>query len=602
MNRNRKIKISKFLATGVMAGAVMLSAVPVQTFAASDAAITGVQGEQPDSGAQQTVTVGGLKSGSVVKLYQIVDGYYKDKKLVRYVLMDPVNANIAAIGNDEKGQTDGTNDIITEAEITTIANNIQSGAFTADKGVDMSVNGPTATLNVEPGLYMVLATDPSGEMVYNPAVVAVNITNVNSDTRTAGNIDMTKFFRTGAIADGNGVNVYLKSSKSEADKKITGSDKKAVIASEEHTGNYNPINSYGDTLAIGDTAHFRIDGMTLPSFSADYTNPQYIITDTIDNSFDAYKNLKVTVGGAEIQQGGGTYTVTANGNAFKITFAKEYLMGLRGKTNNERALVITYDAVLNGSAGLNFAENHNRATIQYSNNPSDEKSFRTINKDTYHYTFGIDAALDGENGNEKITYEYNKTTNKHDRFADQKSNAPLAGAEFTLYTDENCTSVAKPQLQSSGTVASDNDGHITFTGLDEGTYYLKETKAPDGYTLSDPTYKFVIKADINADGSLKGYSVKSSFKDATHPTWTDAGTATYTATQTTKAADGSLTYQIQRGTGDNGAIAIKNSKLQRLPSTGGRGTVAITLIASISAAGFLTLFLKSRKKDDKTTA
>lgn len=602
MNRNRKIKISKFLATGVMAGAVMLSAVPVQTFAASDAAKVGVQGEQTDSGAQQTVTVGGLKSGSSVKLCQIVDGYYKDGKLVRYVLMDPVNANIAAIGNDEKGQTDGTNDIITEAEITTIANNIQSGAFTADKGADMSVNGTTATLNVEPGLYIVLATDPSGEMVYNPAVVAVNITNVNSDARTAGNIDMTKYFKTGAIADGGGVNVYLKSSKSEADKKITGSDKKAVIASGEHTGKYDPINSYGDTLAIGDTAHFRIDGMTIPSFSADYTNPQYIITDTIDNSFDTYKNLKVTVGGTEVQQGGGTYTVAANGNAFKITFAKDYLMGLRGKTNNQRALVITYDAVLNGSAGLNFAENHNRATIQYSNNPSNEQSFRTINKDTYHYTFGIDAALDGENNNEKITYEYNKTTNKHDRFADQKSNAPLAGAEFTLYTDENCTSVAKPQLKPNGTATSDKDGHITFTGLDEGTYYLKETKAPDGYTLSDPTYRFVIKANINANGSLNDYSVISSFKDATHPTWTDAGTATYKATKVTTANDGSLTYEIQRGAGDNGAIAIKNSKLQRLPSTGGRGTVAITLIASISAAGFLTLFLKSRKKDDKTTA
>ena len=398
------------------------------------------------------------------------------------------------------------------------------------------------------------------------------------------------------------MNVYLKSSKSEADKKITGSDKKAVIASGEHTGGYSPINAYGDTLAIGDTAHFRIDGMTIPSFSADYTNPQYIITDTIDNSFDTYKNLKVTVGGKEIQQGGGTYTVSANGNAFKITFAKDYLTGLRGTNNNQRELIITYDAVLNGSAGLNFAENHNRATIQYSNNPSNEQSLRTINKDTYHYTFGIDAALDGENGNEKITYEYNKTTNKHDRFENQKSNAPLAGAEFTLYTDENCTAVAKTQLQPSGTVASNNDGHITFTGLDEGTYYLKETKAPDGYTLSDPTYRFVIKADITSDGYLKDYSVKSSFKDATHPTWTDAGTATYAATQTTKAADGSLTYQIQRGGGDNGAIAIKNSKLQRLPSTGGRGTVAITLIASISAAGFLTLFLKSRKKDDKTPA
>lgn len=595
MNRNRKIKISKFLATGVMAGAVVLTAVPVQTFAASDAAVAGVQGEQAGSGTEQTVTVSGLKEGSTVKLYQIVDGYYKDRKLVKYVLMDPKNANIAAIGNDEKGQTDGTNDIITEAEITTIANNIQSGAFTADQGAEMHVEGTQATLDVEPGLYMVLATDPSGETVYNPAVVAVNITSVNNDTRKAGSVDMTSYFKTDN-------NVYLKSSASSADKKITGSNKAAVLAEGETAGANTAKNAHGDTLAIGDTAHFEIDDMTIPSFSADYTKPQFIITDTIDTSFDKYSNLKVTVGGKEVKAGDDTYKVSDNGNAFKIEFAESYLRNLRGTDADARKVVVTYDSVLNSTAGLNFAENHNRATIQYSNNPSDESKFRTINKDTYHYTFGIDAALDGENGNEKITYEYNKTTNKHDRFADQKSNAPLAGAEFTLYTDENCTSVAKPQRQSSGTVTSDNDGHITFTGLDEGTYYLKETKAPDGYTLSDPTYKFVIKANINTDGSLKDYSVKSSFKDATHPTWTDAGTATYTATQTTKATDGSLTYQIQRGGGDNGAIAIKNSKLQRLPSTGGRGTVAITLIASISAAGFLTLFLKSRKKDDKTTA
>lgn len=597
MNRNRKIKIGKFLVTGVMTSAVVLSALPMSAFAAgSPAAVAGANGEQTDSGAPQTVTVGGLKAGSTVKLYQIVDGYYKDDKLVRYVLMDATNAPIAAIGDDSKGQADD-NDIITEDEITNIANKIQSGDFTADKGIDMTVSGTSATASVEPGLYIALATDPSGETVYNPAVIAVNITDVNQDTRTAGSVDMTNYFKTGST------NVYLKSSTSAADKQITGSNKKAVLASGETVGKNASINEYGDTIAIGDTAHFEIKDMTIPSFSADYTKPQYIITDTMDSAFDKYTNLKVSVGGSEVAAGDDTYTVVANGdNAFKITFAESYLRGLRGTDSTARAVVVTYDAVLNKDAGLNFAENHNRATIQYSNSPSDNTQLRTINKDTYHYTFGIGANLDSENPNEKSTYEYNKTTNNHTNFANQKSNSPLAGATFTLYSDENCQTIAKPENQPNGTAVSDSDGHITFTGLDEGTYYLKETVAPSGYTLTDQTYKFVIKADLNSNGTLKGYQVASFYKDATHPDWTAAGTATYSATQTNVANDGSVNYVIARGQGDNGAIAIKNSKLQRLPSTGGRGTVALTLVASISAAGFLALFMKSKKKDDKTAA
>ena len=458
----------------------------------SDAPVAGVSGEQTDVAAAQTVTVSGLKAGSTVKLYQIVDGYYKDGKLVKYVLMDPGNGAIAAIGDDTKGQTKGTNDIITEAEITNIANNIQDGYFTADKGVDMTVGttadekgNVSATASVEPGLYMVLATDPSGEEVYNPAVVAVNITDVNAGTESAGSVDMTKFFRTGDTAGTDKANdVYLKSSTSGADKKITGSIKAAVEAEGDKTGENKSVNDYGDTIAEGDTAHFKIDGMTIPSFSEDYTAPKYTVTDTIDDSFANYTNLVVKVGGTVVEASDDKYTVTANGHAFKIEFAEDYLRGLRGKDAADRAVEVTYDSVLN-NATLNFAENHNRATIQYSNSPTDEKSFKTINKDTYHYTFGIDANIDSENSDAKTTYEFNKVTGKHTAFADQKSNAPLAGATFTLYSDEACTKIAKTVDQNAGTAVSDADGHISFTGLDEGTYYLKETVAPKGYTLAD---------------------------------------------------------------------------------------------------------------------
>lgn len=592
----KKKAVTKFFANvGAIGMALSMMITPVA--AASAAPVTGVSGEQIDVAAAQTVTVSGLKIGSTVKLYQIVDGYYKDGKLVKYVLIDPANGKIAAIGNDAAGQNAGHNDIITESEITTIANNIQSGAFTADKGVDMTVGTTadkdghvSATASVEPGLYMVLATDPKGEMVYNPAVVAVNITDVNKNTAAGGSVDMTRFFTTA-----NGTtdsNVYLKSSDSGLDKKITGSTKAAVEADGDATGEKAPVGNYGDTIAVGDTQHFKLDGMTIPSFSADYTNPKYIITDTIDTAFDKYTNLVVKVGGKAVTASDTTYTITANGNGFIITFAEGYLKSLRGLDNAARACEVSYDAVLNSTAGLNFAENHNRAEIKYSNSPTAKDSFNTIDKDVYTYTFGIDAALDGENAGEKITYEFNKVKSSHTTFEDQKSNAPLAGATFTLYSNEACTAVAKTALQTNGTAVSDDDGHITFSGLDEGTYYLKETAAPSGYSLSDQTYKFVIKATLGANGIMTDYSVKTSYKDASHSEWTDAAAASYKSTAT-KEKDGSVTNKITR---TDAPIAIVDSKFQNLPSTGGRGTVVLTLAATVGMAGFLAIYITSKKK------
>lgn len=60
------------------------------------------------------------------------------------------------------------------------------------------------------------------------------------------------------------------------------------------------------------------------------------------------------------------------------------------------------------------------------------------------------------------------------------------GAEFTLYSDAGCTNVI-------GVAESDEYGTVTFSKrLTEGTYYLKETKAPSGYLLSEDVYTVVV--------------------------------------------------------------------------------------------------------------
>lgn len=60
------------------------------------------------------------------------------------------------------------------------------------------------------------------------------------------------------------------------------------------------------------------------------------------------------------------------------------------------------------------------------------------------------------------------------------------GAEFTLYSDAGCTN-------DIGVAESDEYGTVTFSKrLTEGTYYLKETKAPLGYLLSEDVYTVVV--------------------------------------------------------------------------------------------------------------
>lgn len=68
----------------------------------------------------------------------------------------------------------------------------------------------------------------------------------------------------------------------------------------------------------------------------------------------------------------------------------------------------------------------------------------------------------------------------------------LKGAEFALYKDD---SVIKE-------VTTDNAGVALFTGLNPGSYYIKETKAPEGYKPLDNKFEFTIdeKGNLQGDG------------------------------------------------------------------------------------------------------
>lgn len=76
----------------------------------------------------------------------------------------------------------------------------------------------------------------------------------------------------------------------------------------------------------------------------------------------------------------------------------------------------------------------------------------------------------------------------------------LAGAEFTLYSDETCT-------VEKATATSDTSGQVSFGAFPTGTYYMKETRAPEGYKANGTLYRFTVTSTVtrieykDADGN-----------------------------------------------------------------------------------------------------
>ena len=106
----------------------------------------------------------------------------------------------------------------------------------------------------------------------------------------------------------------------------------------------------------------------------------------------------------------------------------------------------------------------------------------------------------------------------------------LNNAEFALYTANDNYTYEESNLVTNK-IKTGSDGRATVNGLVPGKYVLKETKAPDGYSLSANVWQVLVKDDQSVEVKLNGDVVKS--KD--------------------------------------GAFFIENIKLYSLPSTGGSG-------------------------------
>lgn len=363
-----------------------------------------------------------------------------------------------------------------------------------------------------------------------------------------------------------------------------------------------------NSVDIGDKVDYEVVIEPVPYYAG--SNPVLKVEDTLSEGLTLDTETPIVITAFKKSETTGTpfTTVAANtteNQKIKVDFVKEGAYVLNEYAGGK--VVITYSAILNDKAGINEVGNGNDVVLKYTKDSKVETSEDNLPEDedkTFTYTFDIDGGATGTVTEETITtgilvktdgtIVLDETTNKVKN--------PLEGAEFTLYTNEACTdkyinaSTVKDETKTfDGTVTSDEKGLLPIRGLATGTYYLKETKAPDGYSLNTHVFKIVIRANYYGDkgfevipeGSEKGQIVKWSI------TIDDKSTTKFNVTH-----DGpTITTEIDGG--KVGTVGIANTKLSSLPSTGGIGTTIFTIggcAIMILAAG---LYFASRRKSAK---
>ena len=199
------------------------------------------------------------------------------------------------------------------------------------------------------------------------------------------------------------------------------------------------------------------------------------------------------------------YTITESQNSFvvKIPDVKTCAEGL--DLNDGATITVTYTAHLNEKAYVNIAgggtDNKNRVYLEYSNNPR------------------ISTSLDHTPESEVCVYTYQLNNTKY-RDDDTPGNE-LAGAGFRLYSGKDCTKEQEIKLKKNTTdgtyspyfgadagdeMFSDEHGQFNVKGLDAGTYYLKETKTPDGYSACPDTTIVISATHDEHNVNLSGES------------------------------------------------------------------------------------------------
>lgn len=332
-------------------------------------------------------------------------------------------------------------------------------------------------------------------------------------------------------------------------------------------------------FAIGGTVTYQLTSK-VPDMTG-YNSYTFKFSDTLSKGLDLKEVLSVKVGNTTLKAGKtgtNTYALTYDKTSRILTvtlndFYNSY------KNHTGETITVVYTATLNKDAVIGMNPNTNKAVVEYSNDPKSDGTGTSEPSivDVHTFDFTI------------YKYYLKDQNNKEDKTA-------LANAEFELYKGNTEGTAADEQAKvnivdegngvyrqatpeeanagfTSAKIVSDADGKVLVKGLEAGTYYLRETKAPEGYNKLTGDIKITITAVYDeTSGKLKSYSVTYKYGDA-----------------------GEIKGEDITAGENHPEVPVENKAGAQLPSTGSKGALMVTL-AGIVLFGALTVSKVFRKR------
>ena len=226
----------------------------------------------------------------------------------------------------------------------------------------------------------------------------------------------------------------------------------------------------------------------------------------------------------------GTAVVT-DGCTFEVHFSKAMCDEL--ETNDK--VIVYYTAMLNRNAVINGDGNLNTAWLTFGEGGvSNEDAVTT-------YTYGVDI-IKTDSANKLIDGAQFKIYD-----------AANGGNEVAVVLMDDGVTYRRARADETGIAIVVKDGKVRVVGFDNGTYYLEETEAPDGYNKLSARQKFIV-SDANLDAV---------FNDGVYST----------------------------GSG----VHVVNKTGSMLPETGGMGTVLFITFGTIAVLGAGVLLVTKKR-------
>ena len=303
-----------------------------------------------------------------------------------------------------------------------------------------------------------------------------------------------------------------------------------------------------NTASIGDTIKFQTTITAQPGAQ------NYVLHDKMSDGLTFNGIESVKVGKNELSTTA-DYAVESPGDGctFHITFTPAYCESIKATTT----IIVTYSATLNEKAEIGKTTgNTNTTYLKYGD------SSKTQDSTTTTYTFEIPVLKYTNKGT--LATEKPLANAKFKLSKDENGKTPIYLVDITKTGDsDNIYRVAKatedPSITKITEIITPDSGKLRIQGLDEGIYYLTETKQPDGYNI----LKEAIRIDIDKDGNIKYASKSETLNPMT----------------------------------SGGDVKVLNQTGSLLPSTGGMGTTLFYIFGAILVIGSgVVLITKKRMK------